>query len=468
MSSRGTEEAKSFRDKISTVSEEGKRVWVYPKKPKGRFYNRRKWVSYGLLAFLFAAPFIYINGQPMLMFNILERKFVIFFKAFYPQDFFIFALLMITGVVSIILFTVIFGRLFCGWVCPQTIFMEMVFRRIEYWIEGDYKQQKYLDKQLWTKEKVLKKTAKQGIFWGISFIIANLFLVYIIGRDQWISLIMDPPSEHLGGFISMLVFTTIFYLVFSKFREQVCTVVCPYGRLQGVLLDRKSIVVAYDHKRGEKRALFRKNEDREAKGKGDCIDCHQCVDVCPTGIDIRNGTQLECVNCTACIDACDHIMDSIKKPKGLIRYASEDEIEKKEKFKFTGRMKAYSAILVLLLTISAGLIISRKDVDVSLMRTRGTLYQTSDEGNYTNIYDVTFLNKSNDQVRIDLKIIEGKGTFKWVGNAPVLEGGKELESKFIISVDKENVESEMKFVIGVYKDKEEIDRISTKFIGPEF
>lgn len=466
MSSRGTEESKTFRDKISTVNEEGKRVWIYPKKPKGPYYDKRKIVSYLLLLFFFVAPFIYIDGQPMLMFNIMERKFVIFFKAFYPQDFYIFALLMITGVVSIILFTVIYGRLFCGWVCPQTIFMEMVFRRIEYWIEGDYKQQKYLNKQPWTTEKILKKSAKQSIFWGISFVISNLFLVYIIGRDAWLEIITAPPAEHIGGLAAMLVFSTVFFFVFSKFREQVCTVVCPYGRLQGVLLDRKSIVVAYDHKRGEERAKFRKSEDREAQGKGDCIDCHQCVDVCPTGIDIRNGTQLECVNCTACIDACNHIMTSINKPKGLIRYASEDNIEKKEKFRFTIRMKAYTAVLVLLLTVSAILIITRNDIDVSVMRTRGTLYQKSEAGLYTNIYDVTLLNKTNKDVTIDARIIEGNGTLEWVGDLPALKGGQEKESKFIIRINPDNIRSEQSISIGIYSEGEQIDIIKTKFIGP--
>lgn len=466
MSSKGTEESKTFRDKISTVNEEGKRVWVYPKKPKGPFFDKRKLVSYGLLIFFFAAPFIYIDGQPLLMLNVVERKFVIFFKAFYPQDFYIFALLTITGIVSVILFTVIYGRIFCGWICPQTIFMEMVFRRIEYWIEGDYKQQKYLNKQPWNKEKILKKSAKQTIFWGISFIISNLFLVYLIGRDAWISLITDPPSEHVGGLFAMLAFATIFFFVFSKFREQVCTVVCPYGRLQGVLLDRKSIVVAYDHKRGEKRAKFRKNEDRSSIGKGDCIDCNQCVDVCPTGIDIRNGTQLECVNCTACIDACNHIMTSIDKPKGLIRYASEDEIEKKEKFKFTGRMKAYTAVLVLMLTLSATLIITRKDIDISVMRTRGTLYQKSDDGVYSNIYDVTLLNKTNNDVKIDIKLLEGKGTVEWVGDVPTLDGGQEKQSKLIIRIDPEDVRAELDVTLGIYSDGKEIDKIRTKFIGP--
>ncbi len=243
---------------------------------------------------------------------------------------------MIIGVIFIALFTVGFGRIFCGWICPQTIFMEMVFRRIEYWIDGDRNKQRKLDRQKWNAEKIKKRLLKWFVFLVISFLIANVFLAYLIGSDKLIKYITDGPLEHLSTLLPLIIFTAVFYFVFAWFREQVCIIACPYGRLQGVLLDNKSIVVAYDHKRGEGesgRKKFRKNEDRKALGHGDCIDCLQCVHVCPTNIDIRNGTQLECVNCTACIDECDHIMESINLPKGLIRYASENEIEKKETFK---------------------------------------------------------------------------------------------------------------------------------------
>lgn len=351
----------AFRDKIATVDEEGKRNWVYPKKPKGTLYNWRKYLSYVLLAFFFGAPFIKINGEPLLMLNVIERKFVFFGQIFWPQDFYIFVIGTITFVVFIILFTVIYGRLFCGWVCPQTIFMEMVFRRIEYAIEGDFRKQQKLNQSAWTGEKIRKKALKHSVFFAISFLISNMFLTYIIGSDDWFELVTSPPHLHLGGLSAMLVFTGVFYGVFSYFREQVCTVVCPYGRLQGVLLDTKSIVVAYDFVRGEQRGRFKRRENREEKGKGDCIDCHACVDVCPTGIDIRNGTQLECVNCTACIDACDEIMDKVGFDRGLIRYASEENIREKKEFTFTPRMAAYSAVLGILISVFIMLLALRSD-----------------------------------------------------------------------------------------------------------
>ncbi|MGB0897554.1 MAG: cytochrome c oxidase accessory protein CcoG, partial [Flavobacteriaceae bacterium] len=292
--------------------EEGKRAWIFPKKPSGKFYDYRKYVSYFLLAFLFAAPFIKINGNQFLMFNVLERRFNIFGFPFWPQDFHLFVISMLIGVIFITLFTVGFGRIFCGWICPQTIFMEMVFRKIEYAIEGDRGAQIRLDKQKWTTEKIRKRLLKWTIFYAISFLIANVFLAYFIGGDVLINYIVNEPLSHLGTLALLLIFTTVFFFVFSWFREQVCIIACPYGRLQGVLLDNKTINIAYDYVRGERtegRSKFKKNEDRNALGKGDCIDCNQCVQVCPTGIDIRNGTQLECVNCTACIDACDFMME---------------------------------------------------------------------------------------------------------------------------------------------------------------
>ena len=358
-----TPENEVFRDSIATVDSEGKRSWVFPKKPSGRFYKYRSYVSYFLLAFLLSAPFIKINGNQFLLFNVLERKFNIFGFPFWPQDFHLLVISMITGVVFVILFTVVFGRIFCGWICPQTIFLEMVFRKIEYWIDGNRGKQIRLDKQPWNAEKVRKRLLKWFIFFIISFIIANVFLAYLIGGDKLISYITGNPLDNISTLIALLIFTSVFYFVFAWFREQVCIIACPYGRLQGVLLDNKTINVAYDHKRGERekgRSKFKKNENREALGKGDCIDCKQCVVVCPTGIDIRNGTQLECVNCTACIDECDHIMESVGLPKGLIRYASEDNIAKKKPFQFTARMKGYSAVLFILTGILIGMLFFKK------------------------------------------------------------------------------------------------------------
>lgn len=397
------DQADSFRDSVSTIDSDGNRVWLFPKRPKGWFYNKRKYVSYLLLGFMFSGPFIKINGNPLLLINIPARKFVFFGQIFWPQDLYIFALGMVIMVLFVIVFTVIFGRIFCGWICPQTIFLEMVFRRIEYWIEGDWLKQKQLKHAPWNMEKIRKKATKHIIFGFISFLISNLFLSYCIGYEKLFEIIKDDPSDHLVGLVSILIFTLIFYLVFSKLREQVCTVICPYGRLQGVLLDKNSLTVAYDYIRGEYRSRFKKGEDREAEAHGDCIDCNQCVNVCPTGIDIRDGIQLECVNCTACIDVCDDIMDKVGKPRGLIRYASMNGISEGTSFTFTPRVVAYSTLLVALMGIMFFLLFTRSDIETTILRTRGTLYQQVTQGHISNIYDISFLIKAMMKSQFNLK-----------------------------------------------------------------
>lgn len=460
--------SEEFRDKISTVDEKGKRVWIFPKKPSGKFYDRRKIVSYLLLALLFSGPFIKIDGEPLLMINIIERKFSIFGQIFWPQDLYIFALGMIVFVVFIILFTVIFGRLFCGWICPQTIFMEMVFRRIEYWIEGDRNYQKKLSQMPWNAEKIRKRGLKNVIFFIISFLIANIFLSYIIGYEAVLAIALDSPANHVGGLVALLLFTFAFFMVFLKLREQVCTTICPYGRLQGVLLDRNSLNIMYDYVRGEKRGKFDKRKDRKTEGKGDCIDCNQCVVVCPTGIDIRDGVQLECVNCTACIDACDAMMDKVGLEKGLIRYASEAGIAEKKKFKFNTRVTAYSILLILLMGVLVSLIAIREDFQTTILRTRGTLFEKHENGRVSNIYDVTVVNKTNDTIPVDFRLLNLEGELQLIGDPIILYPRSNAKSKFMIylkRMDLTGMNTELE--IGVFSGDEMVDDIETTFIGPK-
>ncbi|UKN01488.1 cytochrome c oxidase accessory protein CcoG [Paracrocinitomix mangrovi] len=458
-----------FRDSISTVDEKGKRVWVFPKKQKGKYFNRRSIVAYTLLTILFIGPFLKINGEPLLMLNILERKFVIFGQIFWPSDMFIFAIGLISFIVLVIVFTVVFGRLFCGWVCPQTVFMEMVFRRIEYLIDGDWTQQKKLDKMPWNGYKIRKRILKWGIFWLISFAIANTFLAYIIGIEELKAIIIDSPSNHIGGLIAIVLFTTVFFAVFTWFREQVCTTVCPYGRLQGVLLDKNSIVVAYDHERGEGRAKFKKNEDRKAEGKGDCIDCNQCVHVCPTGIDIRNGTQLECVNCTLCMDACDFMMDNVGLEKGLIKYASEDEISTKKPWKLTLRAKAYIVLMFAIVGLLATLILTRDAVETTIIRADGTTYQKIDDHTYSNIFKGSFMNKSNEDHTVTMEVLSGNATVEIVGGSFELPKGEIIRREFVVKMSNDNIEGpDTPVEIGIYSKGKLIEQETIDFAGPGF
>lgn len=461
-------EEDSFRDKLSTVDEKGKRIWLYPKKPFGKWFNKRLLFGYTLLAFLIMTPFIYINGEPMIMFNIIERKFTLFGKVFWPQDFYIFALAMIAGVIFIALFTLVFGRLFCGWACPQTVFMELVFRRIEYWIEGDWKHQQKFNKQPWNGEKIIKKASKHIIFGLISFFIANVFLAYIIGYKELFLIVIDNPANHVGGLVAILIFSSLFYGVFAFMREQVCTTVCPYGRLQGVLLDKDSMVITYDYIRGESRAKFKKNENREEVGKGDCIDCKQCINVCPTGIDIRNGTQLECVNCTACIDACDHIMKSIKKPKGLIRYASDQSIKTGSPFRFTLKAKAYSIVLVVLMGLISTLIVTRSSFDMNIKRTDGGIpYHRMGNGIYSNIYDINIINKSNEEYDISFHVIEGEAEVVLIGSNNKLDKQAKFQASIMVKMHYDNINKlKTPIVVGVYSNGKLIDQEKVYFVGP--
>ncbi|WP_439152672.1 cytochrome c oxidase accessory protein CcoG [Winogradskyella sp.] len=468
-----TPENEVFRDSIATIDEEGKRSWIFPKKPSGAFYEKRKIVSYILLAFLFAAPFVKINGNQFLMFNVLERRFNIFGFPFWPQDFHLFVISMIIGVVFITLFTVGFGRIFCGWICPQTIFMEMVFRRIEYWIEGDRNKQMRLARQKWNSEKIRKRLLKWFIFLVVSFLIANVFLAYLIGGDELLRYVKEGPFQHMGTLIPLLIFTAVFYFVFAWFREQVCIIACPYGRLQGVLLDTKSIVVAYDHKRGEGengRKKFRKNEDREALGHGDCIDCFQCVHVCPTGIDIRNGTQLECVNCTACIDECDTIMEKINLPKGLIRYASEENIEKKTPFKLTARMKGYIAVLVILIGVLAGMLALRNDVEARILRLPGQLYEHKENNIISNVYTYKLVNKTSQEIdNISFKLRNFEGEIKLVSNDDTFIVPAEglAEGTLFIELKEADLSGDKnRLMIEVYSNDELIETTTVSFLGP--
>lgn len=404
------------------------------------------------------------------MLNVIERKFIIFGNVFWPQDFHLFVFAMITGIVFVTLFTVVFGRLFCGWVCPQTIFMEMVFRKVEYLIEGDYKQQRALARQTWNFEKAWKKALKHTIFILISFLIGNTFLAYIIGSEELLRIITEPMELHHGGFSAMVVFSGLFYGVFAWMREQVCTTVCPYGRLQGVLLDRNSLVVAYDYKRGEGmagRAKFRKNEDRKATGKGDCIDCHQCVDVCPTGIDIRHGTQLECVNCTACMDACDHMMKSVNLQQGLIGYKTETSIATGSVFRYTARVKGYIAVLVVLLGVITVLLLGRSDVETTILRTPGLMFQQQEDGRYSNLYNFKVINKTNFQFPLTMKLEDMEGEVRMVGNVPEIKKQGVIEGAMFIVLEKSKLEGlKTPLKIGIYRDGQKIETVKTNFVGP--
>lgn len=454
----------TFRNTISIVEKDGHRKWIYPKKPKGRFYNARTFVSWILLIILFGVPFIKVDGNPFFLFNIVDRKFIIFGQIFTTQDFYLFGLLMISVFVSLFLVTAVFGRVFCGWVCPQPVFLEMVFRKIEYLIEGDYMRQMELNKSPWNANKIFRKGLKYLIFFSLSFLIANIFLSYIIGIDELWKIINEPVSQHLTGFIAITIFTLFFYWIFAWFREQACILVCPYGRMQGVLLDKNTTVIAYDYKRGEPRG---KLTEKDAKGLGDCIDCNQCVVVCPTGIDIRNGTQLECINCAVCIDACDSIMDKINLPRGLIRYDSMEGIRTGKGFKWTPRVIGYMSVLLILLSVTAYLFASRKDVDVNILRTPGLIYQNQGDDKVSNMYNFKMSNKTFSEIPLTFALSGAEGEIRLAGSEFSLKPMEIHEGTLLIVIPKANIKKlNTPVSIVVSGNGKVIDEVKTTFIGP--
>lgn len=455
----------NFRDRIATVDESGKRKWIYAHKPKGKFYNIRSWLSALYFIVFFGLPFVHINGRPLFMFNIPEAKFILFGKIFWPQDFFIFGITMITFVFFIILFTAAFGRLFCGWACPQTNFMEMMFRKVEFLILGDAPAQKMLQNAPWTSGKITKVVLKHLAFYLLSFLIANFFLAYIIGVKELEKIITEPVSQHIVGFSSILVFSGVFYAVYAFFREQACTVVCPYGRLQSVLLDKNSMIVAYDYKRGEPRGNAKKTHDEHL---GDCIDCHLCVKVCPTGIDIRNGVQMECVGCTACIDACNSIMDKLDRPRGLIRYASENSIANGEPLHYTTRMKFYTGLCAFVLCILTVLLLTRVDIDATIMRTPGILYQERGADSISNLYNIKMVNKTVEPAHVDVRLEDSNGKIEIIGK-PYFSVEKEGQGSgsFFVVLPKSRIHSrKTELKLGLYIADKKVASMKTNFLGP--
>ena len=443
-----------------------KREWIYAKKPAGKLHRYRLWVGYGLLLFFIAAPLIRIHGEPMLLIDVINRKFVIMGSVFWPQDLHIFVFGMLIAMVGIVLFTVVYGRVWCGWACPQTVFMELVFRKVEYWVEGDWQQQKRLQQEKGSTKWYVRKGIKHAIFLAISFGISNIFLSYVIGTDALWKIMTEPVTQHLGGFFSLILFTLVFYGVFAFVREVVCTSICPYGRLQGVMLDDKSITVAYNHKRGEPRGHRKKGTHEPL---GDCVDCSLCVHVCPTGIDIRDGLQLECVNCTACIDACDAVMEKVGKPKRLIGFYTAEEIEKGGTIAKSGNARAiaYSVVLVILTAVFGWLLFSRSQVDGTLLRAKGSTYQLRDDGTVSNLYSLELINKSHEDMPFELEVTEAGFSVQLISHVQELKQGDVVQLSFFLVSDKDNIKTYKTDVkVQVVVAGKTVETMKTTFVAP--
>ncbi len=357
---------------LSTLRADGTRRWLNPKPSPGRWLNRRRVVGYGLIALFVSLPHLRLAGKPPLLLDIVHREFTFFGVTLYPTDTYLFALLMLIVFLGLFFLTALFGRIWCGWACPQTVYMELVFRPIERFFHGAPGKKK--------KTGSWRTPAKMGVYALLAFVLAHTFLSYFVGTDALREWMTRSPLDHPLSFLLVAGVTGLMLFDFGFFREQMCIVACPYGRMQSVMLDRDSLVIGYDRARGEPRGKLRRAKKDVSlttlpDEQGDCIDCKMCVTTCPTGIDIRDGLQMECVNCTQCIDACDTVMDKIGKPRGLIRYSSQRALEGDPAHKIRPRMLVYPLIIAGLLTLLVTALAGREPVDVSINRGPGMPYQ---------------------------------------------------------------------------------------------
>jgi cytochrome c oxidase accessory protein FixG len=385
---------------LSTLREDGSRIWMRPRLSEGRFLNARRVVAYGLIAAFLVLPFVRVNGHPAMLLDVAARRFHLFGFTFHPTDSALLMLLMLSIFLGIFWITALFGRVWCGWGCPQTVYMEFIFRPIERLIEGGAGKQRQLDKK---GRFAPKRLLKYAVFLVLSFVLGNQFLAYFVGWERLATWMTGSPLDHWGGFAVMAVTTGLVFFDFAYFREQMCTVVCPYARLQSALIDRHSMIVGYDALRGEPRRRVKSRVEGEPAG--DCIDCNACVATCPTGIDIRQGLQLECVACTQCIDACDNVMDKIGKPRGLIRLSSQNALTKREPNQILRfRTMAYPVLIVGLLSILVFAFEGKGSADVTVLRQLNAPYVLLDDGAVRNQLRVKVVNRSGTEQVYDLTI----------------------------------------------------------------
>ncbi|MGF1484702.1 MAG: cytochrome c oxidase accessory protein CcoG [Opitutales bacterium] len=389
------------RETVTTIAEDGSRNFLRPADVQGRFTWFRRVSAWVLIAVYVLLPWIPINGFPAVFLDVINRRFHLFGLTLVTQDLWL-MFFLITGLgFSLFFITALFGRIWCGWACPQTVFLEHVYRRIERWFEGDATAQKRLDKRPWDAGKVLRRGGKHLVFLLLSAVIAHLFLAYFISIPQLWEWMLTSPTEHLKPFAFVMVATGALYFNFSWFREQLCLIICPYGRLQSALIDDDSLIIGYDETRGEPRGK------PSIEGVGDCIACNRCVAVCPTGIDIRQGLQMECIGCANCIDACDAIMDKLGRERGLIRYDSFNGLAGKPRRVVRPRLFVYGLLMslgVLAATLSFSTI---RPAHLNVVRMSGATYVADfEQETVRNSFNVRVINKRNRPVEWQARILE--------------------------------------------------------------
>ncbi len=445
---------------LPTLNADGSRRQIRPRSYHGRFERWRGWVAWGLIALFFGLPFVRINGHPALFFDLLTRHFHVFGRTFLATDGVLLMLVMLSLFVGIFWISALFGRAWCGWGCPQTVYMEYVFRPIERWLEGNRHDQAALDRA----GGGYRRGLKLAVFALLSVLLGNVFLAYFVGVERLQQWVTQSPFDNPGAFLVMAVTSSLVFLDFAWFREQMCTVVCPYARLQAVLLDPRSLIIGYDARRGEPRG-----KGRERSSKGDCIDCGACVIACPTGIDIREGLQLECIACALCIDACDSVMDKVGSPRGLVRYASQLELAEPSQKRglLRPRVVLYPALIavfaVLLLVIGGG----RTVADITLLRGIGLPFVIVDGGAQNQIR-IKIHNRQPVPQNFKLELLGADGAQLIAPENPLSVGPEASESTtvFVIVPQSQLVNGERPVRFRVSDGKGFVQELPYRLLGP--
>ncbi|MEZ5414304.1 MAG: cytochrome c oxidase accessory protein CcoG [Opitutaceae bacterium] len=449
-------------DSVTTINNDGSRPFIYPADVSGIFSIARKVSAFLLIALYLSLPWIKIGGFPAVFLDVANRRFHLFGWTFAAQDMWL-TFFLISGLgFSLFFITALLGRIWCGWACPQTVFLDHVYRRIERWIEGNAIQRRKLADGPWTPEKVSKRVVKHGLYIIVSLLITHLFLAYFVSLKELWSMMHEQPAEHWSAFVFVFLAAGVLYFNFAWFREQLCIVICPYGRLQSAMIDDHSLIVGYDAKRGEPRGKL------GTTGTGDCVDCNRCVHVCPTGIDIRQGLQMECIGCTACIDACDDVMRRIHKPTGLIRYDSQTALAGGKTRWWRPRTMLYGVLLVVGISVASWAVSTLKPANASITRITGAPYIVTEDA-VRNQFLIRLLNKRAEItdfiVRVDSPVPVKQTGFE----DPVIVGpiGEEVRP-LVLRVPRTDYDGSFKFTITI-SDVQQSFSITreVEFLGPD-
>lgn len=447
---------------LTSIRDDGSRRFLYPADVKGA-YTTRRMIFFAILIAVYALlPWIQINGQPAVFLDAASRRFHLFGMTFVAQDFWL-VFFIITGLAfSLFFVTALLGRIWCGYACPQTVFLEGVFRRIERWIEGDAVKRERLAKAPWTPDKITRRVIKHGLYLAIALVIAHLFIAYFVSLPALYAMVRSSPLANTGVFVWMLILTGILYFNFSWFREQLCIIICPYGRLQSALIDDDSLIIGYDEQRGEPRG---KATDPNA---GHCIDCRRCVDVCPTGIDIRHGLQMECIGCAACIDACDTIMERLKRPRGLIRYDSLNGLAGKGKRILRPRIILYTILFFIGVTVFSLSLRTVQPYTFSAIRMGGGPYFI-EETAIRNHFQLRFINKRTETMTLPVTVSGGDFAinYRLPENPVVLAPGEERIVPLFVTLPREHFQGMFSLTVTTGQENGRTTRRRLQFLGPD-